>query len=161
MLSLQPHCLPRSVLRNGARNNARITYGDTGLSRLDGDPRFRAAVERLLQSGTPGLLMHLPHVSEVEKGTEFCYRRPYNGVPRDRGKSLRQSLERALRMETIGLLPYMSEMRPIRTPSCSDRRTNANKRGLELYADAVARAFAICPATGSVRIANARATASA
>ena len=56
-----------------------------------------------------GLLVHLPHISEVEKGVEFFYEGP-SGVPRDRGKTLRQSLEQALRKETIGLLPYMSAM---------------------------------------------------
>jgi hypothetical protein len=124
-----------------ARATTRITYGDTGLSRLDDDPGFRAAAERLLENGTLGLLVHLPHLSEVEKGTEFFYEGA-NGVPRDRGKSLRQSLEQALGTETIGLLPYMSEMQS--DPMAFVLRPtdpHPNGRGLQLFADAVAHAL--------------------
>jgi hypothetical protein len=124
-----------------ARATTRITYGDTGLGRLDDDPGFRAATEQLVGNGIPRLLVHLPHISEVEKGTEFFYEGP-SGVPRDRGKSLRQSFEQCLRKETIGLLPYMSEMQA--DPSAFVLRPtdqHPNRRGLELYADAMARAL--------------------
>ena len=63
-------------------------------------------------------------------------------VPRERGKSLRQSLEQSLRKETIGLLPYMSKMQA--DPNAFVLRPSdqhPNRRGLELYADAVARAL--------------------
>lgn len=124
-----------------ARVTTRITYGDTGLSRLNDDLGFRAAAQRLVANDAPGLLVHLPHISEVEKGVEFFYEGP-SGVPRDRGKTLRRSLEQALRKETIGLLPYMSAMQA--DPSAFVLRPSdlhPNRRGLDLYADAVARAL--------------------
>jgi hypothetical protein len=137
-----------------ARMTTRITYGDTGLSRLSDDPGFRAATERLNRHGTPKLLVHLPHICEVEKGEEFVYE-SHNGVPRNRGVTLRESLEQALRSETIGLLPYMSEMQA--DPTAFVLRPtdlHPNRRGLDFYADAAARALlerGLLPDCGAMR----------
>ena len=58
-----------------ARVTTRITYGDTGLSRLDDDPNFQAAAERLLENDTPGLLVHLPHISPKSRRARSFFTR--------------------------------------------------------------------------------------
>lgn len=116
-------------------------HGTMALDRLDEDSKFRAAVQRLRETGIPGILVHLPHIWEISTETEFLYSKA-GGMADAQGISLRESLEHALGVESIGLVPYLSDERPnpeAYTLSASD--PHPNRLGIQLYADAIAQAL--------------------
>jgi hypothetical protein len=115
--------------------------GVMALDRFDEDNEFRAAVERLRETGIPGILIHLPHIMEISKGTEFLYRED-GGMADAQGASLRESLERAFGVKSIGLVHRLSEEGSdpgAYVLSASD--PHPNRLGLQLYADAIALAL--------------------
>ena len=115
--------------------------GVMALDRLDEDDKFRAAVARLRETGIPGILIHLPHIVEISRGTEFLYREA-GGMGDRQGTSLRESLEQAFGVETIGLVPPLSEEKS--DPGAyvlNAADPHPNRLGLQFYADAVALAL--------------------
>ena len=115
--------------------------GVTALNRFDEDDKFRAAVQQLRETGIPGILIHLPHIAEISKGTEYLYREA-GGVADAQGASLNESLEQAFRVKAIGLVPRLIEERS--DPQAyvlSATDPHPNLRGLQLLADAIALAL--------------------
>lgn len=112
--------------------------GVTALNRFDEDDKFRAAIRQLRETGITGILIHLPHIAEISKGTEFLYREA-GGMSDAQGASLNESLEQAFKVKAIGLVPRLLEERA--DPQAyvlSAADPHPNPRGLQRFADAIA-----------------------
>jgi hypothetical protein len=105
------------------------------------DRQFLDAAATVLATGAKPFLIHVPALPEIESGKQYQWR-SVGSTTEKQGSGLVRSLEEVLDTKTIGLLEYLPMPMRDFTPYVVSRLDwHPNAKGIDLYADAVAKAL--------------------
>jgi len=146
LLTLKHAYLFNRIVRGDTFRGTGVRSGKVGYRTIDlmsfhEDAQFVRGLERVRATGARIFLIHFPVRPEVERNVAYDWNTANLPLP-DQGPSLLKSLEELMGGKAIGLLPYFpGPIRDFRPYTASETDWHPNRKGVDLYSDAVLKAL--------------------